>query len=96
MDFRVVIEEEGVVNEIFDLSGFVGTIGSSISYTLDPDVPGSDAALIDFSDLTSSDYELGDGACCEGQWNASHPRGSKWWQHINRPRYHAIDLCQFF
>ena len=31
VDFRVVIEEEGVVNEVFDLSGFVGTIGSTIT-----------------------------------------------------------------
>ena len=74
----------------------MNTVDNNHRYSLEPDVPGSDAALVDFFDLRSSDYELSHGACCEGQWNMSHPRGPKWWQHIKRPRYQAIDLSKFF
>ena len=85
------------MNEIFDLGGFVGTIGSKTTYSLEPDVPGSDTALVDFSDLTKGDYEgAGTGARCEGQWNATHPRGPRWWSHTERPQYRETDLSLFF
>ena len=50
--YKVVIHDEtGVVREVTDLGGFIGTAGSKIDYTLDPDVPGSNHALIDFEDI---------------------------------------------
>ena len=45
----------GNVTEIYDLNGFMGTIGSPIHYSLSPDVEGSDWALMDFPDFVGND-----------------------------------------
>lgn len=97
IDFRVTVEEDGEVIEYYDFEGFMGTIGSKISYTLEPDVAGSDDALIDIGDLMTGSREGGplrDG--CTGLWNASHQAGKKWWSHAERWRYQAVDLKRFF
>lgn len=94
--FRVVIEEDGIVQEIFDINGYIGTLGSNISYNLDPDVPGSDNALINFPDLVDGSKEVTPKDGCTGMWNASHHAGKKWWNHTERYRYHSIDLQRFF
>ncbi|KAL8758775.1 MAG: hypothetical protein Q9199_001250 [Rusavskia elegans] len=94
--FRVVIEEEGVLQEVFDIQGFMGTIGSRISYNLESDVPGNDNALIDFPDLISGSKEVTPRDGCTGMWNASHHAGKKWWNHTERYRYHPVDLHRFF
>lgn len=92
VQFKVVVEESGVVTEIFDLKGFVGEIGSRIEYTLDPDIPGSDSALVDFPDLISGRDEMATRDTCKGSWNASRPGG---W-HTERPRYRPVDLHMLF
>ena len=95
--FRVTVEEDGEVIEHYDFEGFMGTIGSKIWYTLEPDVVGSDDALIDVGDLMTGGREGGpmkDG--CTGLWNASHQAGKKWWSHAERWRYQAVDLKRFF
>ncbi|KAL8728403.1 MAG: hypothetical protein Q9166_005449 [cf. Caloplaca sp. 2 TL-2023] len=94
--FKVVVEEEGVVQEVFDIQGFMGTIGSRIAYNLESDVPGNDNALIDFPDLTSGSKEVTPRDGCTGMWNASHHAGKKWWSHTERYRYHPVDLQRFF
>ncbi|KAI4115232.1 MAG: hypothetical protein LQ345_004130 [Seirophora villosa] len=94
--FRIVIEEDGIVQEVFDIEGFMGTVGSKISYTLDSDVPGSDNALIDLPDLVDGSKEVAPRDGCTGMWNASHHAGKKWWNHTERYRYHPIDLQRFF
>ncbi|KAL8848476.1 MAG: hypothetical protein Q9221_006528 [Calogaya cf. arnoldii] len=94
--FKVVIEEEGIVQEVFDIQGFMGTIGSRISYNLESDVPGNDNALIDFPDLISGSKEVTPRDGCTGMWNASHHAGKKWWNHTERYRYHPVDLNRFF
>lgn len=78
--FKVVVQEGDVVREIFDLNGFVGEIGSAVEYSLEPDVPGSDQAWIDFPDVVAGREETACGDSCRGLWNASHPGGYKWWQ----------------
>ena len=98
VQFKVMVEEEGVVHEIFDLNGFMGTVGSTIEYSLEPDVEASDRALIDFADLLA-DEEAAAGARsdrCEGLWNAEHPMGMKWWCHAERPRWKPVELMKFF
>jgi len=95
--FRVVVEEDGEVIEFYDFEAFIGTIGSKIWYTLEPDVTASDDALIDIGDLMTGGREGGplrDG--CTGLWNASHQAGKKWWCHAERWRYQAVDLKRFF
>ncbi|KAL8996278.1 MAG: hypothetical protein Q9169_004164 [Polycauliona sp. 2 TL-2023] len=94
--FKIVIEEEGVVQEVFDIQSFMGTIGSRISYNLESDVPGNDNALIDFPDLVSGVKEVSPRDGCTGMWNASHHAGKKWWNHTERCRYHPVDLHRFF
>lgn len=96
VQFKVVVEEGGVVNEIYDLNGFMGTIGSKIHYDLEPDIPGSDEALIDFPGVVEGVDETGEKDACRGAWNAGHPAGPKWWQHTARPKYTPVDLMKFF
>ncbi len=96
--FKVIIEEDGVVEQVYDLNGFMGTISSKITYTLDPDVLGSDDAVIDFPDLTSGKAEatVKRDHGCRGLWNASDHGGKKWWEHEERYRYQALELKRFF
>ncbi|KAL8763754.1 MAG: hypothetical protein Q9184_000546 [Pyrenodesmia sp. 2 TL-2023] len=94
--YRVIIEEDGVVQEMFDIEGYMGTVGSKITYTLESDVPGSDNALIDFPDLVNGTKEVSPRDGCTGMWNASHHTGKKWWSHTERYRYHPVDLRRFF
>ena len=96
VDFKVIVEESGIVHEIYDFPGWVGTTGSKIDYSLEPDIPGNDVALIDFPDITDREAEVAAVDSCIGQWNASHPKGPKWWRHIERPRNRPIDLQKFF
>ncbi len=96
VQFKIVVEENRTVHEIFDLNGFMGTIGSKIYYSLDPDIPESDTALIDFPDVFGMKDEDAVRGTCQGLWNSSHPGGAKWWQHAERPRYRPIDLQKFF
>lgn len=80
VQFKVVVQEDDLVHEIFDLNGFIGAIGSNIDYSLEPDVPGSDQAWIDFPDVTNGRDEMACKDSCRGLWNASNPGGYKWWQ----------------
>ena len=105
----MIVEEEGLVTEIFDFQGFIGTIGSRIRYCLEPDVEGSDVALVNFSDLMGEREEgCGGGKAgvekekgkekegCRGEWNARHSDGVKWWGHCERPRWRGVELKRFF
>ena len=96
VQFEVLIEEEGVMHESFDLNGYVGTIGSNITYSLEPDIPRSDDALLDFPDIVSGKDEAEKREPCKGLWNASHSGGCKWWQHAERMIYRPLYLQNFF
>ena len=94
--FKVVIDEGGVVMQTYDINGFIGTIGSKITYSLKPDVPGSDDAVIDVLALANNSKEVTVKDGCTGLWNASHPAGKRWWSHTERFRYRPVDLQTFF
>ena len=96
--FRVVVEESGVVKQVFKIPGFAGAIGSKITYSLTPDVHGSDAALIDLPDLLleNAPKEVDPRDGCTGFWNSQHPAGKKWWSHTERFRYRRVHLERFF
>ena len=95
-NFQVVVEEEGVVGEVYEFNGFMGTIGSKITYTLEPDVLQSDDPLIGFEDLLAEGREVNPRDGCVGMWNASHHAGKKWWNHSERGRWAPTDLQRFF
>jgi hypothetical protein len=96
VQFKLVIEEDGIVKQVFHMNGFMGLIGSSISYSLAPDIKGSDNAVIDIDDLIDSENELNVQDGCTGIWNAVHPAGKKWWYHTERYRFRRTDLDRFF
>ena len=101
VQYKVIVEEEGIVKEIFDFQGFIGTIGSRIRYCLEPDVEGSDVALVNFTDLTIGELGGKEKAekgkeWCKGEWNSRHPDGVKWWGHCERPRWKPVELQKFF
>jgi len=96
VQFKVVVDEDGLIRQVYDFNGFIGRIGSQITYSLKPDVPNSDNAVIDIADLVDGrrEVEVKDG--CTGMWNASHPAGKKWWWHAERYRWRVVDLQRFF
>lgn len=96
VQYKLIVEEAGTVNKVFDFSGFMGTVGSQIEYSLEPDIHGSDNALASFDDLMGIKIQSAAGRCCSGQWNAGHPSGPKWWEHPERPRMRPIDMMNFF
>lgn len=96
VQFKVVVQEDDLVHEVFDFNGFMGEIGSKIDYSLEPDVPGSDQVWIDFPDVISGRDEMAFKDSCRGSWNASNPGGFRVWQHTERPRYRRADLLDFF
>ena len=104
MQFKVTVEEDGVLHEVFDLNGFVGEIGSRITYSLEPDVPGSDFALVDFADLVGGGSEADVREGCSGWWNSGVGGGGnavgddreRRWSHAERPRWRQVELMKFF
>ena len=96
VQFKVVVDDGGVVQQIYDFNGFIGTIGSKINYSLKPDVPLSDDAVVDFKDVMDGTKEATVKDGCTGLWNASHPAGKKWWWHTERYRYREVELKRFF
>jgi len=96
VQFKVVVDEDGLIRQVYDFNGFIGKIGSRITYTLKPDMPNSDNAVIDIGDLVDGPKEGNVKDGCTGLWNASHPAGKKWWGHTERYRWRVIDLQRFF
>ncbi|KAI9843542.1 MAG: hypothetical protein M1838_002595 [Thelocarpon superellum] len=96
ISFRIIIDEDGAIKQVFKIPGFIGAIGSNITYTLTPDVHGSDTAVIDLPDLLDSSREIDARDGCTGVWNSIHPAGKKWWSHTERCRYRRVELARFF
>ena len=94
VQFRVIVDEEGEIKQIYDFNGFIGAIGSKITYSLKPDIAGSENAVVQVSDLRKSEGEGKEG--CTGLWNASHHAGKKWWWHRERGRWRGVDLDKVF
>ncbi|MCJ1318502.1 hypothetical protein MMC15_003832 [Xylographa vitiligo] len=103
--FRIVVEENGCVSQVYDLPGFVGTVGSHIDYMLRQDIAGTGEAICGWGDLLKDEGGRGNGddgklergvEGCTGLWNASHPVGKKWWWHTERARWKEIELGRFF
>lgn len=92
--FKVVVDEGGLVSQIYDFPGFMGTIGSQIDYVLKSDVPGGEDALAGWADIGGRGERAREG--CTGLWNASHPAGKKWWWHGERERRRLVGLERFF
>lgn len=96
VQFKLIVEDEGVVHQIYDFNGFIGTIGSKITYSLEPDVLGNDSSLVDFGDIAGGNKEAALKDSCTGLWNASHHGGKRWWSHVERHRYQPVHLQKFF
>ena len=98
VQFKVVIDEDSVVQQIYDFNGFIGMVGSKIYYTLKPDAPGSDDALFNVEMLLDGTKEGKVKEGCSGLWNASHHAGNKWWWHTERWRFRreGWDVSRFF
>ena len=93
MQYKVVVEEGGVVNEVFDFSGFMGTVESKIEYILEPDVEGSDRALIDFDDLTNRTTTQ---QWCNGVRSARAFGGPKLCSHVPCIKWQPVSIINLF
>lgn len=92
--FKIVVDEGGLVSQIYDLPGFMGTVGSKLEYILRSDVPGGEEALAGWGDIGGREERAREG--CTGLWNASHAAGKKWWWHGERERRKMVELERFF
>ncbi|KAK7565357.1 hypothetical protein IWX50DRAFT_653132 [Phyllosticta citricarpa] len=98
---QVVIEEEGVVHSRYVFSGSMGSPGSRVEYWLEPDVPGSDEAVVRASDLLGVRMRRtvrtwagsdADGVECAGM--GAEDAGGRW--HRPRRRIVPLELGDFF
>ncbi|KAF2144882.1 uncharacterized protein K452DRAFT_356242 [Aplosporella prunicola CBS 121167] len=50
---RVVVEDADAhtIETVFDIRGYMGTVGSRITYSLEPDIAGSEEAVVEVEDL---------------------------------------------
>ncbi|KAI9709748.1 MAG: hypothetical protein M1820_003151 [Bogoriella megaspora] len=62
---KIVVEDEGELKSCHTIKGFMGTLGSRIEYVLEPDVPGSEEAIVDVGGLLRGRERLGS-RWCEG------------------------------
>ena len=96
VQFKVVIDEGGVVKQIYDFNGFLGQIGSKMFYSLKPDVIGKEGeAIATVAQMRRGEEEEGKEGCT-GLWNASHHAGKKWWWHRERGRWRPVEMDSFF
>lgn len=91
------VEDEGVETARYELTGFVGAVGSAVKYVLEPDIEGSDEAIVTMKDLLREGEMVGgegfkDG--CVGAWN-ERVGGKKGVAHAQRARWQEVGLGQF-
>lgn len=86
--------------ERFAVGGFAGNIQSKVSYSLKPDMEGSDEALVRIPALL--DHARDETAfrdVCTGNWNFDvcdkGKMKDKWW-HTERGRWKDVPLEKFF
>jgi hypothetical protein len=107
--FHIIIwDEDGKPVERYHVGTYVGTVSSSISYSLKPDIEGADEAVVSIEGPhglldDSEEITVRDG--CIGTWNqprSSFARSSKgasakdrWW-HTERGRRTEVPLEEFF
>jgi hypothetical protein len=97
----LVTDEEGATVDNFHLGGYIGTVGSPISYNLLPDAGSSDdkGGVVDLRDVTGDAGEVltGGREGCTGVWNrregvvADKKEKERWW-HTERGRWTRIQL----
>lgn len=107
--FHVIIwDENGSFVERHQFGGYIGTVGSKVSYSLKPDIEGVDEAIVSVDGaggLLDGGEEkiMRDG--CTGSWNmsfASHGKngrtsgGKERWRHTERGRWREVKLEKFF
>jgi hypothetical protein len=95
---RIVVTDDGTVKSVVDIYGYIGTLDSKINYSLEPDVPGSDNAVIDVLDIMDKrqSFRGTKFESCTGEWNSASTQGKKWWSHVERYRWKPTDLMTFF
>ncbi|PMD48854.1 hypothetical protein L207DRAFT_575503 [Hyaloscypha variabilis F] len=106
--FHIIVWDEfGVFVERFAVGGFIGTIQSKISYTLKPDVDGSDEAIFGVEGLLDGGDEVTPKDGCTGNWNlmagvyekgktGGEKKGKDKWWHTERGRWREIPLEKLF
>ncbi|KAK4070431.1 hypothetical protein Trihar35433_4898 [Trichoderma harzianum] len=97
-----ITDDDGLVNQTIGVVGFVGTLGSKISYHLLPDDGATDeqGGLVDVIDLVGDGGEALSGGRegCTGRWNqkegevADKKEKEKWW-HTERGRWRRIEAA---
>lgn len=96
-----VVDEDGALVDKFHLGGYIGTVGSRITYHLLPDAGSSDekGGIVDVRDLGADSGEnlVNGREGCQGFWNrrdgvvADKKEKESWW-HTERGRWHRIEL----
>ncbi|KAF2457704.1 hypothetical protein BDY21DRAFT_15157 [Lineolata rhizophorae] len=96
----VVEDQDGVVSRVHKLRGFVGTVGSRLEYCLEPDVEGSEDAVVGLEDLIrgrpAKEEKLDGKAFCTGQRVITEAGLDRMWSHAPRQKYLRMELERFF
>lgn len=93
---KIIIEEEGKIEHVYTMRDYMGKIGSKIDYSLEPDVEGSNDAIIGLADLISPKRDDGMEKMCTGPVNDKEVEGRKVWSHRPRRKGRCLEIKQLF
>ncbi|TKA71217.1 hypothetical protein B0A49_03990 [Cryomyces minteri] len=92
---KVVVEDEGEVVHKHTLRSFMGTVGSNVEYVLEPDVEGSDDAVMGIRNLLKGTGTVV-GEVCVGAGGGGGEGSGKKGGHAARRREGVLELQKFF
>ncbi|KAI9734673.1 MAG: hypothetical protein M1834_002274 [Cirrosporium novae-zelandiae] len=88
---------ERIPTKVLNFAGFLGNLQSRVWYYLEPDMEGSDVAIIEMGDILEEESrEQRDKGGCTGKWNLVCRGGRSWWVHTERAHWRRINLGMFF
>lgn len=86
---KVVVEEDGIIQHVYTIRAYMGMVGSQIEYSLEPDIRGSENAVIGIPDLLKVQIRAED-----RRMRPVAGSGACW--HPLRRRHVPVRLSEFF
>ncbi|KAF2431174.1 hypothetical protein EJ08DRAFT_587787 [Tothia fuscella] len=96
---RIVVDEGGVIQHTYTLWDYMGTLGSKIIYSLEPDAEGSEEPIAGLNDLLLRKEVQGSSKICSGGGSVTNDRRERdrtKKQHVQRRMVKAPGLEVFF
>lgn len=93
---KIIVEEDGVVQQVYTMRSYMGQLNSQIEYSLEPDAEGSNDAILGLGHLISAKREDGMEAMCTGPVNEREVEGKRVWSHRPKRKGRGLEMQQLF